>query len=191
MVQTSLIVGLGLLVYALSEFGPIQRFAWMMFSILMVALVSDLTVTPALLYSRWGRLFLPGPFCRQQPAEVLAVEPNQGPSDSDRRDIRVRPSATRRMRILRRVHARPRFAREAIQGSQGMFKRKKAHRRASATRGRRLAVEVLERREVLSGAWHNAWLPADVTADRVVAPLDALTLINDINAHGKPPPACA
>ena len=54
MVQTSLIVGLGLLVYALSDFGPIQRFAWLMFTILMLALVSDLTVTPALLYSRSG-----------------------------------------------------------------------------------------------------------------------------------------
>jgi predicted RND superfamily exporter protein len=94
MAQTSMIVGLGLLVYALSEFGPIQRFAWMMFSILVVALVSDLAVTPALLYSRWGRLFLPGPFCRQRPAEVRAVEPIKNPSDSDCRDIRVRPSAT-------------------------------------------------------------------------------------------------
>ena len=94
MVQTSLIVGLGLLVYGLSQFGPIQRFAWMMFSILLVALASDLTITPAMLHSRWGRLFLPGVACRQRPAAVLAVEPNKGVSQSDRRDIRVRPSAT-------------------------------------------------------------------------------------------------
>ena len=59
MTQTSLIVGLGLLVYAFSDFGPIVRFAWLMFSILMVALLADLTITPALLYSRFGRLFLP------------------------------------------------------------------------------------------------------------------------------------
>jgi hypothetical protein len=65
-----------------------------------------------------------------------------------------------------------------------MFKRKKTRGKAPEKRGRRLALEVLERREVLSGAWHHAWLPADVTADRVVAPLDALTLINDLNAHG-------
>ena len=59
MTQTSLIVGLGLLVYAVSDFGPIDRFAYLMFTILMLALLADLTVTPALLYSPFGRLFLP------------------------------------------------------------------------------------------------------------------------------------
>jgi hypothetical protein len=94
MVQTSLIVGLGLLVYALSDFGPIQRFAWLMFTILMLALVSDLTVTPALLYSRLGRLFLPGPFGQQQTGTVPTVEPAQEPRESDRRDSRAIPTAT-------------------------------------------------------------------------------------------------
>jgi hypothetical protein len=65
-----------------------------------------------------------------------------------------------------------------------MFKRRQTHGRAPAAPGRRLAFEVLERREVLSGAWHNAWLPADVTADRLVDPVDALYLINDINTRG-------
>jgi len=94
MVQTSLIVGLGLLVYALSDFGPIQRFAWLMFTILMLALLSDLTVTPALLYSRLGRLFLPGPFRQQRTATVPTVEPAQEPRESDRREVKVFPSAT-------------------------------------------------------------------------------------------------
>ena len=65
-----------------------------------------------------------------------------------------------------------------------MFKLRKTRRQSPATRGRRLAFEVLERREVLSGAWHNAWLPADVTGDQQVAPIDALYLINEINARG-------
>lgn len=59
MTQTSLIVGLGLLVYSLSAFEPIVRFGWLMFSTLTVALLADLTITPALLYSRIGRLYLP------------------------------------------------------------------------------------------------------------------------------------
>lgn len=94
MVQTSLIVGLGLLVYALSDFGPIQRFAWLMFTTLMLALVSDLTVTPAMLHSSLGRLFLPGPFCQQRTGTVSAVEPTKGPSESDRWDVKVIPAAT-------------------------------------------------------------------------------------------------
>lgn len=61
MAQTSLIVGVGLLVYVFSAFGPIQRFAWLMFATLMVALLADLAITPSLLHSRLGRLFLPAP----------------------------------------------------------------------------------------------------------------------------------
>ena len=47
-----------------------------------------------------------------------------------------------------------------------MFTLQKTRRQSPATRGRRLAFEVLERREVLSGAWNNAWLPANGTGDQ-------------------------
>ncbi|MFI4875058.1 MAG: RND family transporter, partial [Blastopirellula sp. JB062] len=49
MMQTSLICSLGLLVFALSAFTPISRFAWMMFSLLQIALLCDLFVLPAVL----------------------------------------------------------------------------------------------------------------------------------------------
>jgi hypothetical protein len=65
-----------------------------MFTILMLALVSDLTVTPALLYSRLGRLFLPGAVRQQQTGTVPTVEPAQEPRESDRRDSRAIPTAT-------------------------------------------------------------------------------------------------
>jgi hypothetical protein len=56
MLQTSLICGLGLLVFAASPFMPVARFAWLMFILLMAALVGDLLALPALLASPAGRL---------------------------------------------------------------------------------------------------------------------------------------
>lgn len=58
MIQTSLICGLGLLVFALSNFVPTSRFAWMMVSLLLMALLGDLIVLPALLLSPLGRFFM-------------------------------------------------------------------------------------------------------------------------------------
>ncbi|TWT34281.1 efflux RND transporter permease subunit [Blastopirellula retiformator] len=49
MTQTSLICSFGLLVFGLSSFAPISRFAWMMFSLLLIALLCDLFVLPAIL----------------------------------------------------------------------------------------------------------------------------------------------
>jgi predicted RND superfamily exporter protein len=60
MIQTSVVCGLGMLVFALSPFTPIQRFAWIMAALLAVALVGDLFVLPALVRSRLGK-FLAGP----------------------------------------------------------------------------------------------------------------------------------
>ena len=57
MLQTSLICGLGLLIFATSHFVPISRFAWVMFAMLMGALIADLVVLPALLLSPLGRSF--------------------------------------------------------------------------------------------------------------------------------------
>ncbi len=52
MVQTSLVCGLGLLLFALSDFVPTRRFAWMMGTLLALALLGDLLLLPALLLCR-------------------------------------------------------------------------------------------------------------------------------------------
>ena len=59
MIQTSLICSFGLVVFAASDFSPIARFGWCMFTLLLLALVADLIVLPAILLSPLGRLFLP------------------------------------------------------------------------------------------------------------------------------------
>ncbi|MHC2066317.1 efflux RND transporter permease subunit [Bremerella sp. T1] len=49
MIQTTLVCTLGLLVFALSQFVPIARFAWLMFMLLSTALLCDLILLPAIL----------------------------------------------------------------------------------------------------------------------------------------------
>ncbi len=58
MVQTSLICGLGLAVFALSPFVPISTFSWLMVVLLLAALLGDLVILPALLWSPMGWVFL-------------------------------------------------------------------------------------------------------------------------------------
>lgn len=57
MMQTSMICGLGMLVFAFSSFVPTARFAWLMFLLLFVALLGDLILLPAMLAGRWGKFF--------------------------------------------------------------------------------------------------------------------------------------
>jgi len=57
MIQTSVSCGLGLLVFAFSDFVPTSRFAVLMAFLLMLALLGDLLMLPALLLSPFGRLF--------------------------------------------------------------------------------------------------------------------------------------
>jgi len=57
MTQTSFVCGLGLLTFAYSSFVPISRFAWVMFAMLMAALIADLVVLPAILLSPLGNSF--------------------------------------------------------------------------------------------------------------------------------------
>jgi uncharacterized protein len=57
MIQTSVICGLGLLVFSLADFIPTSRFAWMSSSLIAVALLADLFLLPALLLSPLGNLF--------------------------------------------------------------------------------------------------------------------------------------
>jgi predicted RND superfamily exporter protein len=82
MIQTSLICGLGLLVFVGSEFGPIKRFAWMMFFMLTSALLADLLVLPALLYGPLGRLFTPSQHRADTP--LRASIPAQEIDDTNR-----------------------------------------------------------------------------------------------------------
>ncbi len=57
MTESSLIIGAGMLVFALSPFLPGSRFAWMLSALLLVALYGDLVLLPALLMGPVGRLF--------------------------------------------------------------------------------------------------------------------------------------
>jgi hypothetical protein len=59
MVQSSVVCGFGLFVFALADFVPTSRFAWMMLSLLMLALLGDLAVLPALLLGPLGSFFKP------------------------------------------------------------------------------------------------------------------------------------
>lgn len=56
MVHTTLVCGLSLLVYAMSDFVPTRHFAYLMFGLLVMALLGDLLLLPALMVSRIGYL---------------------------------------------------------------------------------------------------------------------------------------
>lgn len=60
MIQTTLICGAGLAAFGFSDFVPTARFAWMMVTLLLAALVGDLLLLPAVLLSPLGRLFPSG-----------------------------------------------------------------------------------------------------------------------------------
>jgi hypothetical protein len=60
MMQTTLIGGLGLAVFATSTFTPTQQFGYLMISMLGAALIGDLLMLPALLVSPLGRFFSVG-----------------------------------------------------------------------------------------------------------------------------------
>jgi predicted RND superfamily exporter protein len=66
MVQTSLIVGVGLLAYVQSGFAPTQRFAQMMIVLMAAALAGDLILLPALLLSRLGKSLQQPPAANQE-----------------------------------------------------------------------------------------------------------------------------
>lgn len=59
MLQTSLIIGCGLLPFVFSQFTPTGRFGYLMFWLLAVALIGDLLLLPAMLASPIGKVFRP------------------------------------------------------------------------------------------------------------------------------------
>jgi hypothetical protein len=72
MSQTTAIAGLGLVVFAYSDFLPVSKFGLLMFLMLLFALVGDLLVLPALLASSLGRMFeLRLPAAKANPTEQL------------------------------------------------------------------------------------------------------------------------
>ena len=60
MMQTTLIGGLGLAVFATSTFTPTQQFGYLMISMLGAALIGDLLMLPAMLVSPLGHFFSTG-----------------------------------------------------------------------------------------------------------------------------------
>jgi hypothetical protein len=81
MVQTTLICGCGLAVFALSPFNPIARFGCFMFALLLLALVADLIVLPAILLSPLGIPFLPASGADVEPACPLGDEGSDDRND--------------------------------------------------------------------------------------------------------------
>jgi len=59
MTHTTMIAGLGLLVFMFSSFQPISQFGLLMFILLIAALIGDLVLLPAMLATRLGRVFEP------------------------------------------------------------------------------------------------------------------------------------
>jgi predicted RND superfamily exporter protein len=57
--QAALISGVGLSVFAFSTFTPTQRFGWLMLTILIAGVISELVMLPALIASPLGRVFEP------------------------------------------------------------------------------------------------------------------------------------
>ncbi|MDZ4853032.1 MAG: MMPL family transporter [Pirellulaceae bacterium] len=57
--QAALISGIGLSVFAFSTFTPTQRFGWLMLTILIAGVVSELIMLPALIASPFGKAFEP------------------------------------------------------------------------------------------------------------------------------------
>ena len=57
MMQTTTVCGLGLAPFVFAVFVPTAQFAWMMIALLGLAIVGDLMLLPALLFSPLGKSF--------------------------------------------------------------------------------------------------------------------------------------
>ncbi len=83
MVHTTLVCGLSLMVYGMSDFVPTRQFAFLMFGLLSVALIGDLFLLPSLMIVRVGR-YLAKPVMSDAGAE-LSDEPSAHPPVDARR----------------------------------------------------------------------------------------------------------
>jgi hypothetical protein len=113
--QAALINGLGLSVFAVSSFTPTQRFGWLMLAILMVGVVAELIVLPALLLSPLGKAFQTGKVAVARPAAPALANVAPAPhfasehyADADvRKEIRrviAQPPADARAQLDGRRH---------------------------------------------------------------------------------------
>ncbi len=77
--QAAMISGLGLSVFAFSTFTPTQRFGWLMLTILVAGVVSELVMLPALLAGPLGRVFQPNKASRSLANRLLLRLRYHGP----------------------------------------------------------------------------------------------------------------
>jgi len=95
MLQTTIIGGFGLAVFATSTFTPTQQFGYLMISMLGAALVGDLLLLPAILAGPLGKFF-----GGEAPEAGAAIDWNQSPALSDSQEaptaepVRLRDDAT-------------------------------------------------------------------------------------------------
>ncbi len=82
MFQTALVCGVGMLVFVLSSFTPVARFAWLTFALLMVGLISDLILTPAILMSPLCSAFYRERKATKHAASLPSPAPIAAPSGS-------------------------------------------------------------------------------------------------------------
>jgi predicted RND superfamily exporter protein len=73
MIQTTMVCGLGLLVFVLSDFVPISRFAMMMFVLLVTALLGDLVLLAGMLVGPCGRWIGSRPLTRKTTQPIPRV----------------------------------------------------------------------------------------------------------------------
>ena len=79
--QTTIVCGIGMLVFCVNGFIPVARFAWLMCVLLFLSTVGDLVALPAMLYSPLGKLFVKDKI-REVPNEQEA-ENEEGTQNSE------------------------------------------------------------------------------------------------------------
>jgi predicted RND superfamily exporter protein len=83
MLQTALIAGLGQLVLGMSGFLPVSRFGIMMCLLLFAGVLADLLLTPALLVSPLGKLYVTA---EEEAKAPSPANPRQGPHSGAKRE---------------------------------------------------------------------------------------------------------
>ncbi|MDO4568984.1 MAG: MMPL family transporter [Planctomycetia bacterium] len=83
MLQTAFICSFAFLVFSISGFVPVARFAWMLCILLFVAVAVDLLLTPALLISPLGKVFVHRPTPEPNAAQSETAEPSDRSESSE------------------------------------------------------------------------------------------------------------
>ncbi len=100
MLQTSATCAAGMAVFALSDFVPTARFAWMMIGLFVAAIVGDMILLPALLLGPLGRLF-EFPSTSSDPSEAVALPVAPNPRPPEQPDQSQRSSSGLRRLMVR------------------------------------------------------------------------------------------